>query len=128
MNSDITTAIVLDKRSSKKDGKYPVKLRITYGRVPRVFGISQFLTNRDFSFLTEDELKKVYSDKPRGKFKDMLLEYSAVEQKAKNIVEALSEFSFQNFRNRFLQKSSNLRNIYHIYDNVIKNKEETGRV
>ena len=128
MNSDVTTSIVIDKRSIKPNGKCPVKLRITFNREPRVFGISQFLSKKDFNFLTEEEYKKVYSDKPRGTYKDMLLEYSLLEQKSRKVIDSIANFSFEEFKNRFYRKTTDTRNVYYYYDTYIDKLEKEERI
>lgn len=128
MNSDVTTSIVIDKRSIKPNGKCPVKLRITFNREPRVFGISQFLSTKDYNFLTEEEHKKVYSDKPRGIYKDMLLEYSLLEQKSRKVIDSISNFSFEEFKTRFYRKTTDTRNVYYYYDTYINKLEKEGRI
>ncbi len=114
------TAIILDKRSKTKEGKYPVKLRVIYDRTPRCFGTK-------FS-LTEDEFEIVSTKNPRGKLKDIKLELSIIEDKAKKIIEELSDFSFDLFKYNFGRKSKDLRNVYFYYDLKIKELEKSDRI
>lgn len=126
MNTDITTTIVLDKRSKNKENKHPVKLRVTYDRTPYYFGIpSSFKVKK---FLSNDEFKKVNSKNPRGEFKDLKIEYSIIVKKADDIINNLPEFSFKEFKHRFGKKQKELRNIYYWYDERIDSLEKEGKI
>jgi len=83
------TAIVLDKRRPLKDGKYPVKLRVTHNRKQQYYA-----TKYSFS---EEEYNKVTGDKPRGKFKEAQLYLYALEVKADRIISKMHRFSFPAF-------------------------------
>jgi site-specific recombinase XerD len=120
MQENVTTAIVHVKKRTKKDGKYPVKLRVTYERDWRFYGI-----NRD---LTEDEFDKVNLKNPRGIYKDLKLELSAIEDKAKKVIESVENFSFDEFKARFYRKTTDTRNVYYYYDTYIEKLEKEGRI
>ena len=51
-----TTAIILDTRRATKNDKYPLKLRISFQRKRKYYGIN--------IHLSEDEWKKVNGEKP----------------------------------------------------------------
>ncbi len=72
--SKFSTRILLEERTPRKDGTYPVKLRVTIERKSRYFGLDYNLTEKDF--------KKVYSDKPRNQYKKLLWEFTKIEDKA----------------------------------------------
>ncbi len=120
MQENVTTAIVLVKKRTKKNGKYPVKLRVTFDRDWRLYGF-----NKD---LTEDEFEKVSLKNPRGIYKDLKLEFSIIENKAKKVIESLEHFSFDEFRAKFYRKASDARNVYYYYNNVISKLESEGRI
>jgi integrase len=118
---EITTNLYLDTRREKKDGTYPLKLRVTHQR-------KSVLYPTKYS-LTEDDLKKATGEKPRGTYKDLKLEFAALENKAIAIIDSLSEFSFETFNKRFSNKSSNLGSVIStITEHVasLKEKERFG--
>lgn len=99
-----TTSIYLDTRSEKKDKTYPVKLRVTYQRISRLY-------NTDFS-LTEEDFTKATGEKPRGEFKDLSFRFKEIEEKARNIILKMNDFSFEKFKARFLEKGGDPNNIF----------------
>ena len=120
MKNSVTTAIILDKRSKNKEGKYPVKLRVTYNRSPRNFGTK-------FN-LSEDEFEKVCTKNPRGSFKDIKLELSLIEEKAQRIIDNLDDFTFDKFKLNFGIAPKELRNVYYFYNKKIKELEKSDRI
>jgi integrase/recombinase XerD len=120
MKNSVTTAIILDKRSKNKDGKYPVKLRVTYNRIPRCFG-TKFA-------LTEEEFEKASTKNPRGNYKDIKLELSIIEDKAQKIIDSFPDFSFDKFKMNYGVAPRELRNVYHYYNKKIKDLEKSDRI
>jgi len=47
------TQIILDKRRSKKSGRYPVKLRVTFFRKQHYYPIATDLTEEEFQYMME---------------------------------------------------------------------------
>lgn len=68
MSVEVSTAIVLFKKRSKKNGKYPAKLRLTHNRRQMYYSIDS--KNRVYEF-TEDELRRIIAPKPRGIHKEI---------------------------------------------------------
>jgi len=89
MKPKVTTAIILEKRTKKKDCTYPVKLRITYERKQRYFNTGFSLSKKDFS--------KVTTEKPRGEYKEIGLELARIESKANDLIKEMTTFSFEAF-------------------------------
>jgi integrase/recombinase XerD len=108
----VTTKLYLDTRKKKKDSKYPVKLRVIYRRKSRYYATGYDLTKAEF--------KKVMGEKPRGDFKEIDIELSAIEKKAIDIINDLKTFSFDTFRFRFTGKTSDESNVYHAFEEYIK--------
>ncbi|MEM7037592.1 MAG: Arm DNA-binding domain-containing protein, partial [Bacteroidota bacterium] len=69
-----TTAIILDTRRKKKDGTFPVKLRVTHNRKQKFYGTKISLTKSDF--------EKATGSRPRKEFKELQIQMQAIEQKA----------------------------------------------
>ncbi len=90
----VHTSIILDTRRPLKDGTYPVRLRITFQRQRKYYNTNHSLTESDFA--------KTQAEKPKGKFKDLLITFNAKEQKALNIIKDLDPFSFETFEKKLL--------------------------
>jgi len=125
MDSKVTISIVLYKKRIKKNNKYPAKLRITYNRIQKYYGIDN--KDRVYEF-TEDEFDKIISPKPRGEYKDIKLEFSLIEKKAEKIVKSMTDFSFEKFRTQFGAKPKELKNVFYYYEARIKELEKAGQI
>ena len=123
MANKVSTSIVLFKKRAKNNGKYPAKLRVTYNRNQRYFAIDS--KERVYEF-TEKEFEKILAPKPRGEYKDIQLEFSLIEEKARKIIEHLPEFSFDNFKTLWGIKgaSSNIITFYDDYIKVLDGKQK----
>lgn len=115
-----TTAIILDIRRPKADGKYPVKLRVTYQRKQKYY-------STDIDLLKED-FKKANSDRPRGEFKDLKLVLSQIEINAKRIIDDMPDFSFGLFEKHFQNPRFNHKDVFLVYENYINKLNSGGRI
>jgi len=123
MDSKVSTAIVLFKKRKKKNGKYPAKLRLTHNRKQMYYNIDS--KNRVYEF-TSDEFAKIVASKPRGVYKEIQLEFSLIEEKARKIILMMSDFTFDLFKVHFGITGSNMRNIYHYLDIKISAYKKNG--
>lgn len=117
-------SIYLDKRTVKKGGKYPVKLRV-FTSTPRLQKL--YSTGYEFS---ENEFNSIWeSARPRKEHKDIKIELQAIEAKANKIAKAIKFFNFEDFERLFLSKSSNHNpDIVFFYDKMIYDNEQKGRI
>lgn len=97
---EITTAIILETRVLNKEGKHPVKLRLTYQRKRKYYAIKgEHLSSHEFS--------NTYSIKSRGKNKERKRKYESVEGRAIEIIDnVLTMFSFDAFEREYLNKKT----------------------
>lgn len=102
--STVTTSIYLNKRKVKKDGTYPVKLRLTFRRKSRLYKTNYSLSIKEFD--------KVISKKPRGIFKEYRISFTTIEQNAINILKKFPVFSFKSFEKRYLRNNFDAKNIF----------------
>lgn len=92
INRDYQISIYLDTRREKKNGKYPVKLRV-FTAHPR----KQKLYPTKFEF-TQDEFDLIWNiDKPRGKWKDYKILLKGLETATYEKADSLDEFTFEDF-------------------------------
>ncbi|MCI4668295.1 MAG: site-specific integrase [Bacteroidia bacterium] len=120
MRTSVTTAIYLDKRRSKKDLSYPIKLRVTYQRQQKYYGIGYSLT--------EEEFEKATSLRPRGIYKDYQLEFAAQEERALDIIAKIEKFTFAEFEKRWKSKRKNPKNVYQAFEAYISDLTKEGRI
>jgi len=117
MGAKVTTAIVLYKSQTKKNGKHPAKLRVTYNRKQMYYSIDN--KERVYEF-TSEEFDKIIAPKPRGVFKDIKLEFSLIEDKANRIIGSMETFSFKQFKTKFGIAGGDLTNILYYFEQRIK--------
>lgn len=120
--ANFSTDIILEKRRPRiKDGKFPVRLRITINRRSRYYGLGAYLSEEDFD--------KMFISRPRQKYKKMLAEFVQEEKRATEILEAMEVPSFDQFRRLFLQKGvggGNVENYFLSYVQECKNDDRHG--
>jgi integrase/recombinase XerD len=92
------TAIIQDTRRLRKDGTFPVKLRVTYNREQKYYSTPHSLSIADF--------EKAQGNRPRNEFKDIALRLQAIERKAADIIKDLPLFSWVTFERHFLGKNA----------------------
>ena len=76
--------------------------------------------------LTEDEFVKVTGAKPRGEYKEQKLFFSAIEQRAEEIINKLSSFSFADFEKNYLNKQDKQQDVYSYYQRRIEELTKDG--
>lgn len=115
------TDIYLDTRRPKKDGRYPVKLRVTFDRKTQYFPLN-------FNF-TEAEFETVWkSEKPRGENKEIRNKLYGEEERAMDIIENMTVFSFQAFEKKFLGPAYAKGDIFAKYDQYIAELEKNDQI
>ena len=110
MISAPTVALWLDTRSINKEGKAPLKLRITYQRTTKRYELKKFMNQAVFMDLKEyDEIIKM---RHRTKF----LPYNKMIVELQDKVKTINPFSFEAFEKALfkkeIQKSDDLIDLY----------------
>jgi len=98
----VTTAIILNKRRiSKKTKNYPVVLRVTFNRDPRLYSLGIYLSEEDF--------EKLSSPRLGIKLREIKEKLEKEEQRAKTIIKNLRKFSFPAFSEEFFVFAAHAR-------------------
>jgi site-specific recombinase XerD len=105
------TAIIQDTRRQRKDGTYPVKLRITYNREQKYYPTPFNLTIEQFT--------KVVAERPRNEFKELKMKLNALEGKASEIIKELPFFTWNHFEKKLLKNRGNSSNISIAFEEYI---------
>jgi len=116
--SKVTTSIILDTRRMRQDKTYPVKLRLTSQGKRQYCNINYFLTQKDFD--------KVMGPKARDQYKDLKIELSDKEKKAKVVIDSMPVFSFELFKKRFFD-NIDYTDLFEALKYWIKRYEDEGR-
>lgn len=115
-----TTAIIHYTRRLRKDGTYPVKLRITHNRQQRYYNTSHNLTEADF--------EKTQGERPRGDFKDIALKLQKAERKANQVIEDLPVFTWKSFKKLFIDNRPIKGLISEAFQDYAKELRVAGRI
>ena len=89
------TGLYLDMRSRKKDGRFPVKIRVNV----KGFQKRYYSTGVD---LTEKEFETLFDDNKTGSVKKLRIELLKEVERAEEIAKYLPSFSWEKFENKFL--------------------------
>ena len=125
MISKPTIGIWLDTRRSKKENKYPVKIRITHIR-KRYY----YPTNIDLSKL---EFETALSSKPGAKLKEVHLKLNELERQANKVVDIIvdelqTEFSIALFEKNLNIGSVDLKNVFNCFDRKIDQLRQADQI
>jgi integrase/recombinase XerD len=124
-----TARIFVQKAPAKKtlDNRCPVKLCITHKGQRKYFGLQQKVKNNDWMFISEDDIPKIITKSPRGKYKDIKYDYDRIVREAEDIINRLPIFSFQKFEYEFINTKSNWDNFFSSIIAHIRMLNESGR-
>jgi integrase len=114
------TALVLDTRRALSDGKYPIKLRLTFNRKQKYY--TTYFT------ATKDEFEKYMGRNPKGHCKQIRIALDAIEQKANSLINELKVFDFAKFDRKFNRDSKLQDDVYSCYDKIISDYEKNGQI
>lgn len=99
---------ILDTRRAKKDGSYPLKIRITYTRVSRFYAIEAEVGGKTSPVsITLEEWDDVQDERkknPSNRVKQLRQLKKSAEDRAKLILQSLDSFSFDAFEHAYLNK------------------------
>lgn len=121
-----STAIILETRTPLKDGRYPVKLRITHNRQSRYFSLKDE-DGRKIA-LDKSEYGRVKGSKPRGENKTLAIFLNEIEKTARETIDELPLFSFESFENRFFGRHGDEQDLFTALQNSINRLKNTGRI
>lgn len=121
--------IVLETWRKNKHGLHAVKLRVTHKRTPKYFSIKDYIQDNDWNFCDSKEELNRRLNASKGKNKDIRLNYEAILEHAKELINEIPQFTFEKFEEKFLTKPSNW-DYFHCaiedYIQFLKNEDRIG--
>lgn len=114
-----------DTRVARKDGLYPVKLRVTYMRYTKFYSTK----DKKLAFSKED-FNKIMGERPREQYKESRRELNRIEEEADKIIreiESNTDFSFSEFERRFLGKGMRYDDVFQSIQEHINILEAEGK-
>ena len=120
----IRIKIIIDKRTPKKNGKYPLKLRVTEYNQVRHISLNAEYSEREFKEITKD----VPSDKWKS-HKDSIIK---IVEKAEKIKGNMVPFDFNKFKTMLFQKvieeTPNTLYLNDLFDVIIKKHRDKDAI
>ena len=106
--------VVLDKRSQKKDGTFPVKIRVWDGHTQKAkrYGTKMSLTEREFQSAWE-------TMKPRTEFKALRQKLQDIVSDTQRAVDQLEHFTFTAFEAKARTPKGESANVFYHYQQRI---------
>ncbi len=111
VTSSATASLILDKRSQKKDGTIPVKLRVLFQRNKQLYGLNIAVSETDWDLLSS-------ARSPRGDLKAIKLQLQTFEAKANQIIKEINTFTFEGFKLSWFgvrKDKKNVSDAIHVY-------------
>lgn len=96
----ITTSIILDQRRIKKNGKFPVKLRVISDRIVRDYTTVFELTEADY--------KKLNAPRVSDEIQQIKRKSQQIVSGANSVIEKLSVFDFMKFEEEYINTNDKL--------------------
>ena len=123
MKKQYQISYFLDTRRAKRNGLYPVKLRVY-----ATFLKKQKLYPTIFEYSEKDFKETWLSKKPRDHVKDNRLKLSKFEIKANNTAEKINPFSFDMFEKKLGLSKGEAQNLIYHYNELIKYYTKLNRI
>lgn len=123
MKKQYSISVYLDIRRQKKNGLYPVKLRV-YGNVLE----KQKFYPTIFEFSKEEFESTWNTIKPRIAYKDNRVKLQSLESKANEVASKIIPFSFEKFERQLYRKAGEGSNVFYHYDQIIERYKNLDRV
>jgi len=125
-------ALILDKRFAKKEGLFPVKLRITFRRESKYYPTGQDMTEEEFVRQRDCELlraKKYIGTKEYAQLSVISKKLNKHLDEANLIISQMKVFSFDLFEGRGKQPTYDLDDVFVAMENkisLLKSEERIG--
>jgi integrase/recombinase XerD len=113
--------LLLDTRYPKKNGLFPVKIRITYNRKQKYYPVGKDLSVADFD-------KAMSTEKPPKHLKKTSEMFTKRKAHALDVIDELKTFDFKSFEERFNGFTASLTNVKSVYDNYINQLEKNDQI
>lgn len=124
-------ALVLDKRFAKKEGLYPVKLRITFKRESKYYLTGQDMTEEDFVRQRDCELlrsKKYIGTKEYAQLSAISKSLNRHVEEANLVIGRMKVFTFDLFEGKSGQVTVDSDDVFSAIENKIESLKSEERI
>jgi len=115
--------VVLDTRRPKKDGLYPIKIRVTYLKEQKYYGLGIDVSQADFTRLMNNSV--------RMELRNHKLQIQSMQSKIEEFIRSIDSFSFVELDNKLANKinTPDLENdVYAYFNDLIDKLTQDGRI
>ena len=142
--NQVTTAIMLEKRMPRKDGHYPVKLRVTFDRKQKFYTIryvpekiiEDFTEYQKFWIrkvdksisMTEQEFRRVRKDNPLEPYKTMTIYIQTQEKEAQDTIAMIKQFTFEVFEEKYFSQAKDDQDVFAAIESKANALRKDGRI
>ena len=140
----VTTSIILEARMPRKDGLYPVKLRVTFDRKQKFYTIryvpekigDDFTENQKYWLrkidksisMTEKEFARVRKGSSTEPFKTMAIYINTQEAHAQDTIAKIKPFSFEGFEEKYFAKTTDHLDLFAALESKAKALRKEGKI
>lgn len=122
----VTTAIVQKEIKPREDGRFPVKLRVTFRRTQKFYTMRN--DKQESIYLNPEEFLKVSEGKARGDLKDLSIYLNEQESIARKKAQSLAVFTFEAFERKYFGAGLDEQDLFGCLIDKAKKLREEGRV
>ncbi len=121
MEKNFSISIYLDTRRARKDGKYPMKLRVftKFPRKQKLYSTSYAYTDNEFEDIWVNNKKKYNKER---------LKLMALESQANEVAEQLPRFTFEAFEQKLFSQSARESTVNSYYEKAIEEFRKNDQV
>lgn len=112
--------LILNTRKKKKNGKYPVKIRVVFQRVPY-----ELRTGID---LTEIEFEQILAERAPKAFKEDKIKLDGFKAKVDGILKDMDVFTFQKLSDAYYGMVKEATDIYPFFEQYISDLKVEDRL
>ncbi|WP_258100634.1 site-specific integrase [Marinoscillum pacificum] len=125
----VTVSTILHKKRQLNDGRYPVRLRLTYRRKRKYFSL--MLNPSEVIYLSEEDWEKVMGQRPKEKLKEIKFKLVEYEKLAEEIITEIEKkgraFSFDLFESEFIALGEET-SVFALFNSIIRDLESEERI
>jgi integrase/recombinase XerD len=122
----VTTSIIQKEIKPRTDGRFPVKLRVTFRRVQKFYTLRN--EKQESIYLNPEEFSRVMGERPGEKFKDLKIYLSEQEKIARDKAGSLSIFSFDAFERKYFGAGLDEQDLFSCLANRATLLRSEGRI
>jgi len=122
--------ILLDTRRIKqKTSRYPVKLRVTFGKEQKLYPVNIDLTTEEFNLVENPcDVPKIAAVAFKRQLIEWRMKCDSIRVKADKIINSLPDFTFLQLEKRLYKNAQSSTDVYQYYAETINKKRSNAKI